>query len=59
MFIMLLTIRPKKSMLSKFTKHPFLFSRIEIDMLKGNSDSEEAIVQATPEKWSQCGLRSN
>ena len=45
------TTPPRKSMPSKYTKHPFLFSKIEIDMWKVSSDSEEVIVPAILERW--------
>ena len=59
MSIMLLTKLLARNMPSKFIKHLFWSSRIEIDMLKVNSDLEEAIAQVIQEKWSVCGHKNN
>ncbi len=51
--------KEKNSMLLKFIKHRFQFSKIDNDMFKVNLDSEEDIVQQIHVKWLKCGLRNN
>ena len=51
MYIMQLTKLLENSMQLRFIKLLFWFSKIEIVMLKDNSDSEEDIVQVTLERW--------
>lgn len=53
------TIQPKSNTQSRYTRHLFWSSRIEIDMSRESFDSEEVTAQAIQEKWSACGHRKN